>query len=299
VAGGEKGRLSAASAARSLALACREAGLSADGAELVRLGENAIYLLPAHGVAVRIARSAAHLAKVEKELRVARWLAEQGFPAVRVAEEINGQPMHVDGRVVTFWQAIQPNATEPRIVDLAVLLRRFHSLPEPPIELPVFDPFAAVPDRLRNAAVDTEDLHFLDSLHGDLREEYKKLEFAAPPGLIHGDAHRANVLICDGTPVLLDFEVVAIGPREWDLVPTALAVDRFQLDEPDYQSFVAAYGRDVREWAGYPVLRAVRELTMTTWLMQNVHEGAAVAAEFVLRVASLREGDLGRAWHAF
>jgi aminoglycoside phosphotransferase (APT) family kinase protein len=300
VAGGtQQDRLSAVSAERSLRLACQAAGLSVDGAVLMRLGENAIYVLPVNGVAVRIARSVADLAKVEKELRVARWLADQGFPAVRVADEVGDQPLHADGRVVSFWCAVPRDEASPTVEDLSVLLRRFHSLPSPPIELPVFDPFAAVPARLRHAVVDGNDLRFLDSLHERLQEGYERLEFSNPVGLIHGDAHRGNVLIRNGAPILLDFEVVAIGPREWDLVPTALAVDRFQLAEAAYRSFAATYGRDVTEWTGYPVLRAIRELTMTTWLMQNVEEDPAVAAEFALRVASLREGDLGRNWHAF
>jgi aminoglycoside phosphotransferase (APT) family kinase protein len=297
--GTNQDRLSAVSAERSLRLACEATGLSLDGAVLVRLGENAIYVLPSEGVAVRIARSAANLPKVEKELRVARWLADVGFPAVRVAEEITEQPLRVDGRVVSFWRAVAPWDATATIGDLALLLRRFHALPSPPIDLPAFDPFAAVPHRLRHAVVGSDDLRFLDSLHERLRKEYQRLEFSAPLGLIHGDAHRANTLVSDGTPILLDFEVVAIGPREWDLVPTALAVGRFELDEETYGSFVAAYGRDITKWTGYPVLRAIRELTMTTWLMQNVEEDPSVAAEFALRVASLREGDLGRVWHAF
>jgi hypothetical protein len=38
---------------------------------------------------------------------------------------------------------------------------------------------------------------------------------------------------------------------------------------------------------------------MTTWLMQNVGEDPAIAAEFALRVDSIREGDLSRAWTPF
>ena len=52
-------------------------------------------------------------------------------------------------------------------------------------------------------------------------------------------------------------------------------------------------------WPGYPVLREIRQLAMTTWIMQNVGESAAAAAEFALRVASLRERDFGRAWNFF
>jgi hypothetical protein len=47
------------------------------------------------------------------------------------------------------------------------------------------------------------------------------------------------------------------------------------------------------------VLREVRELTMTTWIMQNIDESPVAAAEFALRVTSLRERDFERAWHYF
>jgi hypothetical protein len=46
-------------------------------------------------------------------------------------------------------------------------------------------------------------------------------------------------------------------------------------------------------------LREIRQLTMTTWIMQNVVESRAAAAEFALRVASLRERDFDRAWTFF
>jgi hypothetical protein len=38
---------------------------------------------------------------------------------------------------------------------------------------------------------------------------------------------------------------------------------------------------------------------MTTWIMQNIGESPATAAEFALRVTSLRERDFRRAWNFF
>jgi hypothetical protein len=76
-------------------------------------------------------------------------------------------------------------------------------------------------------------------------------------------------------------------------------VERYGLPEQRYQEFAAAYGFDVRGWAGYPVLREVRELTMTTWIMQNIGESPATAEEFALRVGSLRDRDSERAWNFF
>ena len=98
--------------------------------------------------------------------------------------------------------------------------------------------------------------------------------------------------------MLSDFESSAIGPREWDLLPTAIAVERYGLSEDRYQQFAATYGFDVRSWPGYPVLREIRELTMTTWIMQNTGESPVIADEFARRVGSLRR-DLERAWNFF
>jgi Ser/Thr protein kinase RdoA (MazF antagonist) len=69
--------------------ACQQAGLSSDAAELLRLGENAIYRLVADPVVVRIARSPDRLPRIERELCVARWLAAANVPAVRVYEQID------------------------------------------------------------------------------------------------------------------------------------------------------------------------------------------------------------------
>jgi thiamine kinase-like enzyme len=100
--------------------------------------------------------------------------------------------------------------------------------------------------------------------------------FALKPGPIHGDAHTRNLLTDHGTVVLIDFEAAAYGPREWDLLPTAIAVERYGLAEERYKEFATAYGFDVRAWPGFPVLREIRELTMTTWIMQNVKESPGV-----------------------
>jgi Ser/Thr protein kinase RdoA (MazF antagonist) len=280
--------------------ACDRAGLASGGAGLLRLGENAIFRLTTVPVVVRIARSADRMPRVQRELCVARWLAAAGVPAVRVCEDVSHQPLLVDGHPVTFWHTVTGGDPAPTPVDLARLLARFHALQDTPCALPGFDPSRSVESRLANANnVTTADRHFLSARSADLSAQLQGLTFALPRGPIHGDAHTKNLLTDHGQVVLLDFESAAIGPREWDLLPTAIAVDRYGLPEQDYREFAAAYGFDVRTWAGYPVLREARELTMTTWIMQNVGESRAVAAEFANRVASLREGDLSRAWKFF
>ena len=280
-------------------MACSQAGLSSDGAELLRLGENAIYQLAGAPIVVRIARSADRLRRVEKELCIARWLAAANVPAVRVYEEID-QPLLVDGHPVSFWHAVTGGAPEPAYADLARLLKAFHDLGDCPCDLPGFDPLRTSESRLATAdAVAADDRDFLRARCSDLNEQLPDLEFALPGGPIHGDAHTRNLLTDKGQVVLLDFEAAMTGPREWDLLPPAIATERYGLAEEHYQEFANAYGFDVRTWPGYPVLREIRQLTMTTWIMQNVVESPAAAAEFALRVASLRERDFDRAWNFF
>jgi aminoglycoside phosphotransferase (APT) family kinase protein len=279
--------------------ACRQVGLDPTGAELIRLGENAIFRLAMAPVVARIARGRDRLSTVERELCVARWLRDAGVPAVQVYEDVT-QPIVVDGHPVSFWRAVTPEEPAPGHVELAQRLKQFHSAGEPGCELPDFDPLFQVKPRIAAArAVADEDLDFLSSWCEELYERYARLEFALPYGPIHGDAHVANLLRVDGQAVLLDFEVVARGPREWDLMPTSISTARFGLPRQVYRAFSNAYGFDVQEWPGYTVLRDVRELTMTTWLMQNVEEDRRIAEEFQRRVGSLRRRDLDLAWHAF
>jgi len=291
--------LTSATAAVALADVCGQVGLDAGQAQLLRVGENANYVLPERGVVIRIARSLDLRDRVEREVALARWLADLDFPAVRVAQDFP-QVVPADDRLVTFWELVVETEAEKTAADLGSVLAGFHALPSPPFALPSFDPFSVVPARLALAEdADPEDIAFLTELLDRLIVTYRSLEFPTPLGLIHGDAHRSNLLATASGVLLSDFDVVAFGPREWDLTPTALAADRFGLPRPEYAAFAQAYGRDVTAWDGYRIMAATRELTMTTWLMQNISESPQIADEFHARVTSMREGDHERPWNAF
>ncbi len=289
--------LTEASAHRALIAACDRVGLHADEAELIRLGENAMYALPAQGVVVRVARSADLVDKVCKELSVARWLASQGFPGIRVIDEL-AQPVKADGRLVTFWEYVPPSTATAGLGDLARLLRAFHELPTPDFDLPALDPFPLMRRRLALVSgIKASDVRFLAEACDLVEASFHDLMARSESRVVHGDAHRGNVLMRGNESLLIDYEVVSRGPVAWDLVPTATAVDRFGLPETEFAKFTETYGWDVTEWNGYSVLRTVRELGMTTWLMQNAQEGPA-SEEFALRMESLRKEDLERRWHA-
>jgi aminoglycoside phosphotransferase (APT) family kinase protein len=115
---------------------------------------------------------------------------------------------------------------------------------------------------------------------------------------VHGDASIGNIIRRqDGTAVLTDLDGFSVGPREWDLVLTAIYFERFGWHTAaEYAAFTGAYGFDVMTWPGYPVLRDIRETLMVTWLAQNVRESPQIAAEVAKRIADLRSGDGQRDW---
>ncbi|MFG2122404.1 phosphotransferase [Streptomyces sp. NPDC048710] len=168
--------------------ACETAGLDSTGAELLRLGSNAVYRLASLPIIVRIARDPAVLAEMECVVGVARWLETVDFPAIRLVVGI-AQPLVVRGLAVTFWESVQEREEYATVGELADLLRRFHWLEEPEsLPLPYFDPLAKLSASLDGlTAVSAEDRSFLEERAAKLAKEYDRLDFVLPFGVIHGD----------------------------------------------------------------------------------------------------------------
>jgi hypothetical protein len=60
--------------------------------------------------------------------------------------------------------------------------------------------------------------------------------------------------------------------------------------EAEYADFTRVYGFDAMSWAGYPVLRDLREFLMVTWLSQQGPDDERAAHEVRKRIASLQFG---------
>ena len=146
-----------------------------------------------------------------------------------------------------------------------------------------------------------DDRAFLTATLARLQGAYASLEFVLPQGVIHGDASVGNVMRDrQGAPVLIDLDGFAVGPREWDLVLTAMYYDSFGWHtREEYEDFARVYGYDIRQWPGYPVLREVREFVMVTWLIQKAAEDARAAAESTKRIAALRTGASRMDWQPY
>lgn len=278
--------------------ACRQVGLDAEGARLIRLGSNAVFRL-ADPVIVRIASCGAGSVGARRSVRVARWLEKESYSAARVlAFE---QPVIVNGHSVTFWREVSPSGSDwASAQQLGALLAELHAL-EPPrhLCLPRLAPFAAAEARIASSTwLTSENRSFLTGKLTELRRRFAGLDWELSTGVIHGDANIGNVLRdCDGKPVMIDLDDFAIGHREWDLVITATYCDSFGWHtREEYARFARAYGYDIMRWPGYPTLREVSEFLMVTWVITRAGESQCATAEAIKRIGSLRTAGSRRDW---
>jgi Ser/Thr protein kinase RdoA (MazF antagonist) len=281
--------------------ACRIAGLDAKGARLLRMGSNAVYRLSGPVIA-RISRPSADEDDARRTVAVSRWLESVGYPSVRAIDV--DQPIVIDGRAVTFWQAVSDDGDEYASVgEVAQVLVELHRLIAPDdLDLPPLEPFDKAAKRIgANDWLNSTDRYFLTETLAHMRESYAELDFVLPQGVIHGDANVGNVLHdSDGNPVVIDLDGFAIGPREWDLALTAIYYDSFGWHtRREYETFVRVYGFDIMKWPGYPVMRAVREFLMVPWVVQQAGESPRVAAEARKRIAALRTGASRKDWEPY
>lgn len=168
---------------------------------------------------------------------------------------------------MTFWHLIDDSGTRPTIADLAAILRELHHARVPPeLPLPQFRIFGRVAERIAAAPTLTDsEREFLTSRLADLQRGYAAVKFALPGAAVHGDAHQSNLIRQpDGTIRLIDLERFAYGPPESDLAVTATEYLIGWHSDAGYASFCDTYGFDVMQWNGFPVIRAINELKMTT-----------------------------------
>jgi aminoglycoside phosphotransferase (APT) family kinase protein len=282
----------------ALRQAAEQCALNARDARLLRLFATAVYHLPEADAVARVApvTSIDTLTQLDTSVRVTRWLNDVGFPAV--------EPLPVDQPVtsrrcaVTFWRYLPQRGLAPRPADLGRLLRQLHGLGPAPVRLPTCQPLTSVHQAIESShAISEAERVWLSDRCEQLQNAYDCLTFALPAGMIHGDAYRGNLLRDEHRVVLADWDAVSNGPREIDLIPT-LQATRFGLQADERDAFIAAYGQDIRGWAGYQTLHDIRELSTTTALLRDAHLNATRQQELRVRLRTLRTDD-DRPWTAF
>lgn len=295
-------------AARLAERACQTAGFPCDDLELIRFGTNAVFEVRSARVALRLRRPGTSPSEIERQVAIASWLADSGFPVNRPAKGSSVLHEGLDGAVASFWEWIDNDPQERvDIRELGELLHRFHTLTEEcptAADFPRWDAMAEIGKRIQGLEQANGEwparsqLELMREWSRETAGELKSVEWQLPTGLIHGDAHTGNVLAMrSGGGLLIDLDAIARGHREWDLVPTAVSRLRFHGDADSISEFAAAYGFDLLSWSGWPAMRRLRELYMTSWLM-TVASNSERRAEVNHRMDCLRSYDDESRWHA-
>jgi Ser/Thr protein kinase RdoA (MazF antagonist) len=296
-------------------------GLPSVEPRILRLGTNATARVA--DVVVRVAPAGREREAVVAEVAVARHAGAAGVPIVeplgepmlvgadpppegRSPEPEEGQPGRASerggasgGHWVTTWRWIPHDPDAPvGGAAFGALLRRFH---DGTADLAGPDAVALGPWR-QPAIIDgwlagLDDHPAVDDDERALLHRLRDARLAAVAGwereavVVHGDAHPGNVLLGPEGAVLLDLDLVARGPRAWDLAPAALHARRYAGGSPAWWDAAReAYGppRDPREDAFVDL----RELASALWLVaaQPRTSRAARDPEVDARLAALR-GD--------
>jgi aminoglycoside phosphotransferase len=270
-------------------------------AELLRLHSNAIFALPSAGLVIRIATKPGAWERIAASVAVTRWLSARGFPCV-VPVDFDEQPLVVHERSVSIWRH-EPTVDEPGPAgaDLGRILRTLHEQPVPPHPLSRFTaPFSSVAGAIETTpdAMSTAHRDWLTDRIAQLGELWAGLEFPHPPSLIHGDAHPNNLMRTSSGEILLgDWDHVAIGPREWDLMQIHYTWRRFgRPSADDVEAFTVAYGWDVRDWSGLDTLIAAREISGLSSYIRTALSKPFARKEIARRLDALRECDVMARW---
>lgn len=290
-------RLLEGPAARALAAACDRVGLDHRAARLLRLHSNTVIHLPRDRAVARLAPAEAS-ERVALSLKVTSRLAQFGFPTVRPKV-----PQHVSagGFVVSFWDYEEnlPAARSPR--ELALLLKRLHSLGGIDLELPTMQsPLHGVKRALaaHPEAFDGRDRSWLAAEIERCDEHWRSMSFTLPRGLIHGDAHPHNLLHTPRGVILGDWDHVACGPREWDLVQALYFARRFPTDGDDLEASASCYGWDLRDSPTADDLVMIREVSGLGSYIRTADVKPQARVELAYRIKTLQQKDGAARWHS-
>ncbi|MER0476930.1 aminoglycoside phosphotransferase family protein [Streptomyces sp. Edi2] len=268
--------------------ACAVANLNSRGARLLRGHTNAVLLLDDAPVVVKVARRGSCLQSAQRTVAFVQWLEDQGFPTAPL-HPVPRQPIEIEGHAVTFWTYLPQAGPEITAADLASPLSQLHQLPPPPMPLRNLDNLTAIRRSLgATQALPASDLDFLSRRADDLECALASVTYALPGAVLQGDPQHRNALRDRQRTVLCDWDTAAIGQPEWDLVTVEIHCRRFGHGQGHYNAFCDAYGFDVTEWPGYPVLRAIRELRMITTNARKADHAPGTLTEVRRRIKALR-----------
>lgn len=154
----------------------------------------------------------------QREIMIARHLAERGAPVIPVHSGIDPGPHEHLGHTMNFWKFVQVIDVEPDPLDVGRTLVACHRhLAERDFGLPklaiLHETLSMVERHEREGIMTKEDLILL---RHHLGASIQRLN-GAPMQALHGDAHFGNLMVTREGLLWTDWEDAFLGPVEWDL----------------------------------------------------------------------------------
>ncbi len=278
---------------RSAHVAAQHWGLAEP--ELIRVGANGVFV--SGDVIVRVSKATAPMSAA---LQFARCLQAEG---IRAAIPARDDWIELDnGLNVTAWERIEHDPD--RAVDwefVGGIVARVHALDPTTVDHPL--PFCATfPwwdfDQMFDEASTIDEL-----ARDGLRSAYETHRWwidaarGGPLVLCHGDVHPGNVLVDATGPVLIDWDLLCVGPRAWDHAPLMTWTARWGGDAGVYEAFRSGYGRRVDDELGSAIAE-MRLIAATLMRLKRARFDPAHADEAFRRLAYWRGDPDPPMWQA-
>jgi len=213
--------------------------------QLLRSGSNHVFR--AGELVLRISEASGYRGS---EIAVVQRLAEAGVPVLSPRADLGV----VEGVWATLWDYIEPDLAAP--VDFAGLGRgiaRLHAVPAERLADVVPLPWYAEASWLRiehnlelaatTGILSEVEVAALRQVCEELRG-WDRVDPGEPVVVCHGDVHPANVLMHHGQPVIIDWDLICLGPAAWDHAALLTWPERWGGGPTDYSDFAMGYGKD-------------------------------------------------------
>ncbi len=265
---------------------------------LIRESMNAVYLVQSSD-GPQVMRVSRPTSSTMAAIEFAHYLARNGF---EVPGPLSQAPFRHDEVEITFWEFINHDAHHN--VDwrhIGSVARRLHDL-DPQIvatfyPLPMATSFPWWDfDRLLaelGSSLDSSDLDVLKSRWHSLQPFFISAQnvYSSPTSgqmaLCHGDIHPGNVIVnrLTGRPILIDWDLLSVAPREWDHAALLTWTQRWGGNATIYPEFATGYGTN---YSGNELAEALAEMrllsaTLMRWRAGLTSPDAKIEAENRMR----------------
>jgi len=280
---------------------CESQHIDHRNAKLLRLGANALYHIPQENIVIRIHGNDNNEEKIRLEINISSFLIKNGINSASISKKYS-DIYFINGKYITVWNYIESHdrpGSYPKLY--GKFLRRFHNaMNECKFTLPLYAPLQTIESRIKLISKNNDAgrlaIEQIKHRIAEVKINAREVDFVLDFGPIHGDAHTGNTVYRDNKIYILDFENLAIGYRDWDIIPTCVIAKRFDLNFR-LSEFLKSYESDLTLCSFDENLIRIRELFMISWLSQRAGESRTIDDEIILRLETLDKSGEDGLWH--